>query len=39
MPGGTADQSEDRVEETIYLQMYLVRYIFALADGKVAQRI
>ena len=39
VPGGTAGQSEGRVEETIYLQMNLVRYIFARADGKVAQRI
>ena len=37
--GGTAGQSEGRVEETIYSQMNLVRYILARADGKVAQRI
>ena len=39
VPGGITGQPEGRVEETIYLQMNLVRYIFARADGKVAQRI
>ena len=38
MPGCTAGQSEGRVEETIYLQMNLVRYILVRADEKISTK-